>query len=141
MNEAIKLQVGVKALLKNSEGKYLLLRRNPEKYPEIGAKWDIPGGRIDPGSTLIDNLKREVKEETGLNLDKTPKLVGAQDILKVSGRHVVRLTYVGEIEGDVKLDDESLEYKWFSAYEIHQLTEKELDSFFKELIDQKIIEL
>jgi len=34
MPEDIKLQVGVKILLKNSEEKYLLLRRNLEKYPE-----------------------------------------------------------------------------------------------------------
>ncbi len=140
VKKQIVLQVGVKVLLKNSAGKYLLLRRNPKKYPEIGAKWDIPGGRINPGSTLIDNLKREVKEETGLNLVKTPKLAAAQDILKVEDRHVVRLTYVGEIEGEVKLDDESLDYKWFLSSEIYQLNEKELDSFLKELLNNKIIE-
>ncbi len=60
----MNLQVGVKALLKNSAGKYLLLRRNPEKYPEVGATWDIVGGRIDPGTPLFENLKREVYEET-----------------------------------------------------------------------------
>ena len=140
-NAEIVLQVGVKVLLKNPEGKYLLLRRNPKKYPEVGAKWDIPGGRIDPGSTLLENLKREVKEETGLELHQIPKLVAAQDILKVAGRHVVRLTYVGEIGGEVELDDESMEHKWFTPSEIYQLSEKELDAFLKELLYKQVIKL
>ncbi len=58
----MKLQVGVKALLRNGEGKYLLLRKSPERYPEIGAKWEIVGGRIEPGTPLLENLRREILE-------------------------------------------------------------------------------
>jgi len=39
----MELQVGVKVLLKNKEGKFLLIRRSPKKYPEVGPKWDIVG--------------------------------------------------------------------------------------------------
>ncbi len=132
----MELQVGVKALLKNSEGKFLLLRRNPEKYPEMTAKWDIVGGRIDAGSTLLENLKREIKEETKLDLNDLPKLIAAQDILRVPGRHVVRLTYTANIEGQPKLDHDHLEYKWFTLNEIKKLSDADLDIYFKELLDQ-----
>ena len=101
----MELQVGVKVLLKNNEGKYLLIRRNPKKYPEVGPKWDIVGGRINAGSPLIENLIREVKEETGLLLSDNPHIVGAQDILRTEGfpdRHVVRLTYTASISGTPK---------------------------------------
>ena len=56
----MELQVGVKVLLKNPEGKYLLLQRNIEKYPEMKNRshWDIVGGRINLGTELIANLKR-----------------------------------------------------------------------------------
>ncbi len=135
----VVLQVGVKVLLKNSEGKYLLVRRNPKKYPEVGPKWDIVGGRIDPGSPLLDNLKREVKEETNLDLSIEPKLVAAQDILRVEGRHVVRLSYIGEIEGSPQLDDDHLEFKWFTGEEIKSLSEEELDIYFKELADKGVM--
>jgi len=37
----ITLQVGVKALLKNKQGKYLLLKRSSVKYPEVEGHWDI----------------------------------------------------------------------------------------------------
>ncbi len=55
------LQVGVKALLKNPQGKYLLLHRSAKKYPEVRNAWDIVGGRIEPGTALADNLRREIK--------------------------------------------------------------------------------
>ncbi len=135
----IILQVGVKILLKNTEGKYLLVRRNPKKYPEVGPKWDIVGGRIDPGTPLLENLKREIKEEVNLEYIGQPKLVAAQDILRVEGRHVVRLTYTGEIQGEPKLDDDHLEAKWFSAEELKSLSDIELDIYLKELIEKNII--
>ncbi len=136
------LQVGVKVLLKNPEGKFLLLRRNPKKYPEIGPKWDIVGGRIDIGSTLLDNLKREVMEEVGLEITSEPRLVGGQDILHIErfpGRHVVRLTYTADTAGIPKIDEESLEYCWLTRSEIEELPIDELDQYFKEILDKKLL--
>ena len=130
------MQVGVKALLKNKEGQYLLLRRSLEKYPGIQGRWDIVGGRIDPGSELIENLKREIKEETGLNLVGAPTLVGAQDILR-PGKHVVRLTYIGEVEGEIVLDEsENDQYKWYVWEEILKIDD--LDMYFKELLSDLV---
>lgn len=128
----MNLQVGVKILLKNKEGKYLLVRRSAEKYPEVGAKWDIVGGRIDPGSSLMDNLKREVKEETRLEIIGEPKLIQAQDILK-EDKHVVRLTYIGEADGEVVLSDEHDKYEWLTMEEIEKL--EPMDKYFKEVIN------
>ena len=132
----MELQVGVKVLLKNKEGKYLFIRRSSEKYPEVGATWDIVGGRIDPGSLLLENLKREVKEEINLDLTDEPKLVAAQDILRVPGRHVVRLTYTATIDGEPKLDDDHTEFKWFEKSELKNL--ENLDIYFKELLDKNL---
>ncbi len=137
----MELQVGVKALLKNRDGKYLLVRRNPKKYPEVGPKWDIVGGRINPGSPLLDNLKREIKEEVGLDYIGNPKLVAAQDILKSTDKHVVRLTYIGELDGQPVIDDDHLEAKWFSSGEIKTMDISILDSFFKELVDNGVANL
>lgn len=135
----MELQVGVKALLRNGDGKFLLIRRSSEKYPEVGARWDIVGGRINPGETLMENLRREIREETGLDMAAEPKLVAAQDILRVPGRHVVRLTYVGEIDGQPQLDGDHTEFRWFTLQELRELGEEHLDIFFKELLDKKII--
>ena len=114
----------------------MLLKRSAKKYPEVGSKWDIVGGRIDPGSTLLENLKREIKEETQLEFTGEPQLIAAQDILRVKGRHVVRLTYTGTIEGAPVLDEDHDEYKWFSLEELKRLTEDQLDIYFEELLDK-----
>lgn len=134
MDSAIALQVGVKVLLKNSDGNYLLLRRSLEKYPDIQGRWDIAGGRIEPGIALIENLKREVKEETGLELLGEPKLIAAQDILRNRGKHIVRLTYVGNADGVVVIDvNEHDQYKWYSQNELMAL--RDLDMYVKELLN------
>ncbi|MDD4990450.1 MAG: NUDIX hydrolase [Candidatus Pacebacteria bacterium] len=133
----MELQVGVKILLKNKNGNYLLIRRSPEKYPNASGAWDIVGGRIEPGLPLFDNLKREVKEEINLDLTEEPKLVGAQDILRVHGKHIVRLTYIGFIDGQVKLDEkENVEFKWLAINEIKEMPD--LSMYFKELLDKEI---
>lgn len=129
---SIILQVGVKVLLKNPSGKYLLLKRSAKKYPEVNNLWDIAGGRIDPGIPLLDNLKREVQEETKLQLTSEPQLIAAQDILKNTDRHIVRLTYVCEATGEPVLSTEHDEYKWLTLEEIENL--KGVDSYFKKIL-------
>lgn len=133
MENQVILQVGVKALLKNKEGKYLLLRRSLEKYPDIHGRWDIVGGRINPGTTLIENLQREISEETGLCLVGEPQLVAAQDIMRSPGKHVVRLTYIGDVEGEIVLDrSENDMAEWYDWENI--LKVEDLDAYFKEIL-------
>src|SRR3989338_10313447 len=124
----MELQVGVKILLRNKDGKYLIVRRSAEKYPEVGAKWGIVGGRIGFGVSLMENLKREVMEETSLIIIDEPKLITAQDILKTD-KHVVRLTYTGLADGEVQLSDEHSEHKWLSLEDIKNL--EPMDKYFK----------
>lgn len=128
-----ELQVGVKTLLKNPDGEYLVLRRNKEKYPNMTGQWDIPGGRIEPGTTLMENLRREVWEETNLKLESEPRLIATQDILRMQGKHVVRLTYLSEASGEPSLDEEHNEYKWLPLEKLKSL--RGLDRYLKELFD------
>jgi 8-oxo-dGTP diphosphatase len=129
----MELQVGVKIMLQNSEGKYLLLKRASEKGSAVDEYWDMPGGRINPGSILIENLQREVSEETGLEIKGEIKLINAQDIIRPH-KHIVRLTYLGYADGDVILSTEHSEYKWLNKEEIKTL--EPIDSYFKEVFDK-----
>lgn len=129
------LQVGVKVFLKNKEGKYLLIKRSPEKYPEVDKPWDIVGGRIEAGSSLLENLLREVREETGLEIVSEPRLIAAQDILRIEGKHIVRLSYVADSEGEPKLDtNENTEYRWLSVGEMKK--QQGLDMYVKEILEK-----
>ena len=54
-------------VIKNEKG--ILLVRDRTSSDK---KWDLPGGGIDPGERLLDGLKREIKEETGLDVIDRP---------------------------------------------------------------------
>lgn len=138
------LQVGVKILLKNEEGKYLMLHRSSKKYPDADGRWDCTGGRIIPGTPLMDNLRREVSEETGLEIIGEPELIAAQDILRINDLHIVRLTYRGHARGNVILDtEENDEYRWFALQELYELDDmcayckKILDKLYEGMDDEK----
>lgn len=111
----MKLQVGVKILLENDQEQYLFLRRSQSIENGTDNFWDIPGGRIEIDEVLSDALVREIHEETGLRA-KAVRLLEAQDIFSTEKDiHVVRLTYVGEVEdGQVELSDEHAEYCWMT---------------------------
>ncbi len=132
------LQVGVKIFLKNKDGKYLLVKRSIKKYPKLRGNWDIVGGRIKFGTKLIDNLKREVMEETKLEIKSDPILLCAQDIISETYGHIVRLSYVGDTDGDPILDeDENVEYKWLTLQEIR--SQEDLDIYVKEVVEKGLI--
>ena len=128
----MNLQVGVKVLLRNAEGRYLFLRRSQEMDHGGEQVWDIPGGRIEPSEPLVDALVREVKEETGLLLNPNIELIAAQDIfVTAKDLHVIRLTYIGSAEGLITLSDEHDASSWMSKTEI--LQQPNLDRYLSEL--------
>ena len=109
----MNLQVGVKVLIQNRQDEYLLIKRTEVMDGETEPHWDIPGGRIEPEETLVDALKREVQEETELELGNEPMLIRAQDIFVPSkDLHVVRLTYKASGEGAVAISDEHQTIQW-----------------------------
>lgn len=126
------LQVGVKALIER-DGAYLFLRRSAD-FKSGPQDWDIPGGRIESNEPLVDALRREVIEETGLSLDGIDTLLSAQDIF-VSSKdlHVVRLTYLASASGEVAISDEHSEHAWMTKRQI--LAEEHVDSYLREVLE------
>ena len=64
----LKCNVGEYGVIENGEGKFLILRLplNEEFKTEM---WMLPGGRLESDDQPEDGLRREVMEETGLNVD------------------------------------------------------------------------
>lgn len=61
MNEPCFYRVSVKGLVQDSQGRILLAR-------EDNGLWDLIGGGLEHNENPIDGLKREIKEETGLEV-------------------------------------------------------------------------
>jgi len=66
-------QIGIKALIRNEQGALLLLKipawRNNVDH------WDMPGGRMEPGESFLQTLRRELQEEIGVDYDGDAKHV------------------------------------------------------------------
>ena len=67
------------------EGRLLLVEEMEAGDPD--PTWMLPGGRLEPGETLTEGLRRELAEETGLRLAEHPVIAFAVDVLRPEGRY------------------------------------------------------
>ncbi len=128
MNEQ-KFHVGIKALIANEKNQVLLLKANPaELRGNASAHWDIPGGRIKNGENPEQTLRKEVKEELGIDDIEVLKLFDASiSNLKIPLENetvgLVLFTYLCKLEGarEFTLSSEHTEFKWADTEEAKKL--------------------
>lgn len=106
------------ALVLDDEGRVLLAKRKHE--PDKG-KWDLPGGFLDEGEDPREALKRELSEETGLEIepveffDFVVDRYGDDD----DAQHTLNLYWVARIRsGEPTPDDDVEELRWFGRDEL-----------------------
>lgn len=114
----MKIGVGFGVMI-IKEGKILLGKRHedPEKASSLlkgAGTWTMPGGKLHFGESFEEGAKREVKEETGLNLKNSKVICVNND--QVEGVQFITIGLMSDdFEGEVKVmePDEITEWNWF----------------------------
>jgi 8-oxo-dGTP pyrophosphatase MutT (NUDIX family) len=128
------------------DGKYLIVRRSPEKKRFPGM-WVVPGGRLEakdylelPKDTehywynvLERTLKREVQEEVGLEIENIEYVTSLATVHADGAPSLVISCVADYVSGDVRLEEgETVEYAWVSLEEAKNYSL--IDGIYDELV-------
>jgi len=111
-----KLKKNAVAIIVNEDNKILLLKRADNSNIWMPNKWALVGGGIEKGETPEKAVKREIFEETELEINDFINSFTIQRH-KDSIEHVFACRYTGE-STDIKLNDENSSYGWYGINEI-----------------------
>jgi 8-oxo-dGTP pyrophosphatase MutT (NUDIX family) len=113
------LMVGAAILLIDRKNRLLMMKRS-----DSGC-WGIPGGSLEPGEIVESAAKREMFEETNLEVGEMSLFgvfSGPELFYKYPNEDEVYNVIVAYLSqawrGEVNLNDEHTEWRWFSANEI-----------------------
>ena len=110
----VDIPISVKAVMRDSADRMLMLRDAETQY------WDLPGGHVNEGETLERALRREVKEETGMEFGKCNQT--DTRMLKLGKEVRPVLFYDAEyIGGMPRCSKEHIGYQWADSPELNRL--------------------
>ena len=116
--------IGPRATIYNTKTKkVLLLQRN-----DGNNVWEIPGGKRENNEDIVDALKREVKEETGLIINEY-KLVYVSPIFENHPvlKPFLNIGYLCFVDNnDVIISNEHLDYKWVCVEDLSNYLDKDI---------------
>ena len=126
MSEKTYPKVGIGVMILNEKGEVLLgLRKGSHGEGE----WAFPGGHLEFGETVFETAKREVKEETDLDVEPVEIVSVADEMryIKTDDKHYlnigVKVIYQGG-EPKIMEPDKCTKWEWF---DLNNLPERMLE--------------
>ena len=119
------------------DGAYLMIHRVKKKNDMNKDKWLGVGGKLEEGESPFDCAKREIKEETGLTVDKLRYHGIITFVSDLYGTEYMHLFSATEFEGaiDYNCDEGTLE--WVKIKDVPSLPIWEGDKIFFELMEKE----
>lgn len=121
--------------LLHRDGKYLLQNR-------VSSDWHgyaLPGGHVEPNESIVESVRREMKEETGLDVIN-PRLCGIKQFPKNGGRYLVFLFEATEFSGELRSSGEG-EMRWLSREQLKSVkTVDDLQLLIDTMLDPNLSE-
>ena len=116
------------------DNKILILKRHPSSTTNPN-KWELPGGKVDPGEDFDKAIIREFDEETNLEI-KLGDLLGAvqEDFPHKKTVAIVMNVNIISDKKEIKISDEHVAWKWATIKEIKEL---EVSGWFKTFLEEK----
>lgn len=108
--------VGCGALIINDKNETLLLKRGVKSRNQAGY-WSKPGGTVEFGEKIEDAIRREIKEEFGVDIELIKFLGFTDHIIKEENQHWLSISYLAKIiKGEPKNlePDKHDDFGWFS---------------------------
>jgi len=128
MAEEFKKAVVTGVLVRNDDGKYLLVKKANNVGPYAGT-YLTPGGGVNTGEPVDEAVLRELYEETGIKVENLQRVFFDDDVTENwqgIKRHYIMLMYTanyasGKISQTEGNDDNFEDVNWFSADELKKM--------------------
>ena len=114
--------VAVVAVVRNSEGNYLVLKRSEREIAYPGM-YTFPGGKVEDNDTVEETLVKEVEEEAGMKLKSGKILLKDKSFIRPDGQTVKVFSYLCEVEdaSKVVISDDFTDYRWITVQDLKTL--------------------
>jgi len=123
-----QIMIGVGAVIEDDTGRILLVKHIPERGGFWQGKWICPGGKLETGETIQEGIKREVREETNLEIDLIEALPPFDRIVKSGDKtelHVIYIDYLARVAGgETSPGSDVGEYKWVDKDRLPEIWEE-----------------
>jgi ADP-ribose pyrophosphatase YjhB (NUDIX family) len=117
--------VAVGAVIEDDKDRILLVKHRKERGGYWQGKWICPGGELEFGEDIKEGIKREVKEETNLEVELVRPLVPFDRIVEIDGKtglHVIYIDYIARlVGGKLKAGSDVGEVLWVDKEDISKM--------------------